>query len=121
MTDTRSDFNPQGQPQAGLFDVGGGVPDIFAYPFSPGFKKAGTSAEAAAAIAPLHKTLKVKALEKIREQPGTADEIATRLGKSVLSVRPAVSALMALGEIRETGERRRNDSGKFASVVEAVS
>jgi DNA-binding transcriptional ArsR family regulator len=46
----------------------------------------------------------------------TADEIAERLGESVLAVRPRVSELFHAGLIEKTGERRRNQSGLSAHV-----
>jgi DNA-binding transcriptional ArsR family regulator len=46
----------------------------------------------------------------------TADEIAERLGESVLAVRPRVSELFHAGLIEKTGERRRNHSGLCAHV-----
>jgi len=46
----------------------------------------------------------------------TADEIAIKLGKSVLSIRPRVSELARDGLIRKTGERRANASGIRAIV-----
>ena len=48
--------------------------------------------------------------------PSTADEIAGRLGASVLTVRPRVSELRNLRQIEDTGERRRNANGKTAAV-----
>ena len=49
--------------------------------------------------------------------PGlTADEIAARLGQSVLAVRPRVSELFHAGLIEKTGERRSNASGLSAHV-----
>jgi hypothetical protein len=38
------------------------------------------------------------------------------MGHSVLSIRPRVAELAAMGEIIDSGARRRNDSGKFAIV-----
>jgi hypothetical protein len=46
----------------------------------------------------------------------TADEIAARLGESVLAVRPRVSELFHAGVIEKTGNRRRNASGLLAHV-----
>ena len=46
----------------------------------------------------------------------TADEVAERLGQSVLSVRPRISELKAKGKIEATAKRRCNVSGKRAVV-----
>ena len=46
----------------------------------------------------------------------TADEIAAKLGESVLAVRPRVSELFHAGLIEKTGERRPNASGLNAYV-----
>jgi hypothetical protein len=46
----------------------------------------------------------------------TADEIAKDLNLSVLSVCPRVSELKRLGEIQQTGARRKNESGMTATV-----
>ena len=46
----------------------------------------------------------------------TADEIAAKLGQSVLAVRPRVSELFHAGLIEKTGERRPNASGLNAYV-----
>jgi hypothetical protein len=46
----------------------------------------------------------------------TADEVAARLGESVLAVRPRVSELFHAGLIEKSGERRANASGLAAHV-----
>ena len=46
----------------------------------------------------------------------TADEIAMKLGESVLAVRPRVSELFHARQIEKTGERRPNASGLNAYV-----
>jgi hypothetical protein len=46
----------------------------------------------------------------------TADEVVKDLNLSVLSVRPRVSELKRLGEIKPTGGRRKNESGMTATV-----
>lgn len=85
------------------------------YPRSPGFKKRGTSSEAAAKVRKPNETHK-RILELLRQKPSTADEIADLLGLSVLYCRPRFSELASKGLICETGERRRNESGLSASV-----
>lgn len=46
----------------------------------------------------------------------TADEIASKLGLSVLSIRPRVTELAKAGKIIATPLRRKNASGKSAKV-----
>lgn len=88
------------------------------YPNVPGFKVAGPSEEAAAAVAPIAGTLREQVLQIIASsQHGlTADEVAAKLNKSVLSVRPRVSELRRQGEIRQALTRGKNDSGMSATV-----
>ena len=88
------------------------------YPESPGFKAAGPSEQAAKAIAGTAKTLRDKVLQTIAATPAgiTADEIATKLNKSPFSVRPRVSELRRLGEIRPADSRGKNESGMTASL-----
>lgn len=86
------------------------------YPRAPGFKVAGTSAEAAAKIAPNVDRLRDAVLAEIKRQPATADEIADRLERDCLAVRPRVSELRRLGKIVATDERRRNRSKCSATV-----
>lgn len=87
------------------------------YPDAPGYKKSGTSKEAAKAIKPKVSGLRAQILFELeRNGPGTADEIAERLDVHILAIRPRFSELCALGAIAESGERRANCSGKFAAV-----
>lgn len=88
------------------------------YPDHPGFKVPGTSEEAARRVRGSAKVLRERVLVRLRERAAgmTADEIAEDLNLSVLSVRPRVSELNRLGEIRKNGLRRRNASGLSASV-----
>ena len=102
--------------QLTLFDA----PARKAYPEAPGHKAAGTSAEAAQAVAEDAETLRADVLATLRQRALTADEIASHLGRSILSVRPRVSELRKMGKIRATGQRRPNASGHSATVWEAV-
>ena len=88
------------------------------YPHSPGFKAAGPSEQAAAAVAKTANTLRDHVRNTIASAPAglTADEVATKLNRSILSVRPRVAELHRLGEIRQTGTRGKNASGMTASV-----
>ena len=88
------------------------------YPDAPGFKVPGPSQMAAEKVAPASAKLRAAVLEEFKRNPAglTADEIATSLNLSVLSVRPRVSELNRLGMIKQTGVRRRNASGLTATV-----
>jgi hypothetical protein len=50
----------------------------------------------------------------------TADEVAARLGRTVLACRPRCSELVAKGRIVPTGARRPNASGMSAAVWRVV-
>ncbi len=88
------------------------------YPVQPGFKVSGPSEQAATAISGKAKTLRDQVLRTIAAAPQglTADEVASKLNRSILSVRPRVSELHRQGEIRQTAIRGKNDSGMSASV-----
>ena len=91
------------------------------YPSAPGFKKYGTSAEAAERISAEAGTLRAKVLAIFRDgHELTADQVAEMLGKSVLSIRPRLSELVAVHLIEPTGRRRLNVSGMSADVMRLV-
>lgn len=91
------------------------------YQHMPGFKEKNATSEAAAkAMAPRAGTLRDQALDEIKRLPGTPDEIAARLGKSVLAIRPRITELIAMGLVRKSGKTRPNESGHPAAVIEAV-
>lgn len=106
------------------------TPDLFnwtpppGYPEDPGFKEPTTSRDAAEKIKPVVKTLRHQALEALRVTwPAglTADEIAARLGRSELSIRPRISELRELRAIEPRAtkgivDRRDNSSGMSAIV-----
>lgn len=92
------------------------------YPDAPGFKVFGPSEQAAEAMGST-KELRAAVLAQFAQYPGgaTADEIAKDLNLSVLSVCPRVSELHRSGEIKQTGGRRKNESGMTATVWRIVS
>lgn len=91
------------------------------YPLFPGAKRGGTSLAAAVSMAPLAHTLRGVALAHLRQRgPMTADEVAQVMGESVLAIRPRITELSKLDFIVETGQRRKNRSGKMAIVWRAV-
>lgn len=98
--------------QPGLFDQ--------PYPASPGYKTGGTSRAAAEAVKPRALTLRERVLDLLKAAPLTADQCAAKLGKSVLSIRPRLSELVAQEKIYDTGKTSRNDSGVAATVWKAV-
>lgn len=98
--------------------------DLFSYapsyPLQPGYRDRDTSRQAGESINV--KVIRAKVLAEF-ERPGcwwTADEVASRLNLSVLSVRPRVCELSAMGKIRDSGERRKNASGRSATVWRLV-
>jgi hypothetical protein len=95
--------------------------DLFAYPRVPGAQDRDTSHAAADAIAECAPQLRARALAVLERSNGlTADEVAGRLGLSILSIRPRCTELARLGKIRDSGHRRANASGKKAIVWAAV-
>lgn len=89
---------------------------ITRYPSHPGSKRRDTSHEAADAIAGRAPKLRKLVLEALQKRPMTADEVASELSLTVLQTRPRLSELASRDKIIDTGERRRNDSGKQAIV-----
>jgi len=89
--------------------------DLFTYPQVAGYKREGTSQAAAQSINAAG--LRAKVLQCIREQgPATADEAAERLHLTPFSVRPRCTELQHLGKLVDSGIRRRNSSGRQATV-----
>ena len=89
-----------------------------AYPKLAGFKAVRPSEEAAEAISGAAKTLRDELYRVIAGPPQglTADEVADRLNKPILSIRPRASELYRQGEIRWlAGARGKNNSGMMAS------
>lgn len=88
------------------------------YPATPGYKVAGPSKDAAIAMIPTAGTLRYRVFSAIeKSQNGlTTDECADRLGETVLSVRPRFTELASGGWIEDSGKRRKNASGRSATV-----
>jgi predicted ArsR family transcriptional regulator len=88
------------------------------YPQLPGWKEPTTSRDAALAIYAPAKNLRERVLtllQSLAPDDGlTADQIAVRLQRSPLSIRPRVSELAAAGKVRQTGHRSKNESGMTA-------
>jgi hypothetical protein len=86
------------------------------YPSRPGWRARDTAKSAAEAMEPKAPLLRDRVLAEIRKRPSTADEIAARLKETVLATRPRTTELSKLGQIVDTGERRKNASGRNAIV-----
>lgn len=89
------------------------------YPAAPGFKRDGTSRDAARSMADAAPCLKSQCWSALRDRPMTADECAAAIGVSILAIRPRFSELLREGLIEDTGERRANASGRKAQVMRA--
>ncbi len=93
----------------------------FNYPDFPGAKTTGTSMEAAMDMAQSAPLLRDRALVVIRTRgPLTADEVASHMEESVLTVRPRISELKRQGKIEDSGTRRLNSSGKMATCWKEI-
>ncbi len=102
-----------------------GTLPLFSYPHSPGHKESTTSRDAAIAIVGRAAVLRERVHAEIAAagRSGlTADQVASRLGESVLAVRPRLSELYHVEPPRivPTGERRTNDSGMKAKCWRAA-
>lgn len=90
-----------------------------AYPDAPGHRGVDTSMAAAEALAPKLGRLQRMTEAAIRDAGDsglTADEVAARLKMDRWSVQPRTSELRRKGIIRDSGQRRRNITGKAAIV-----
>lgn len=96
--------------------------DFNRYPHKPGWKGRATSRAAAKAMADKAPTLRDQCLSifEFYCTDATADEVAERLEKSLLAIRPRITELARLGLIVDSGERRKNASGKMAIVWRAA-
>lgn len=101
--------------QTELFDLPGSK-----YPNVPGYKRLGTSKLAAEEVKHQASYLRNACLVCVQFQPSTADEIAETLDRSILAIRPRISELVRMGKIIESGQRRKNRSGKLAAVWRAL-
>ena len=87
------------------------------YPYTPGYKKPGTSRESALATKPRAATLRARVLEVLNGEELTADECAERLHETPFSIRPRLSELLEMGKIEETGYRRINPTSGHSACV----
>lgn len=87
------------------------------YPNIPHPGVTDTSREAAEHIDA--KTWMNRVLSAVREKPSTMSEVALAYGVLTTTVRPRGSQLSALGFIRDSGQRRKNQFGRNETVYEA--
>ena len=90
------------------------------YPTQPGYKEVGATSQAAAqTIASKTENVRELVWRTISVHGAmTADEVAARLGISILTVRPRCSELVKMGQLIKTGIRRENQSGMKAHVLD---
>ena len=78
----------------------------------------GTAAQPEPALRPAHQRI----LDAFRVYgPMVPDELAERIGRSTLYVRPRCSELRAMGLLRATGQSRRNPTSGLSAVVLTVA
>lgn len=87
------------------------------YPYTPGYKKPGTSQESAHATKPRAATLRARVLEALAAEELTADECAAKLKETPFSIRPRFSELLQLGKIEDAGYRRTNPTSGHSACV----
>lgn len=85
----------------------------------PQYKRRDTAKDAAASMKDSAPILRDKCYKYLLAFPATADEVAAALNKTVLAVRPRISELANAGLIEDSGERRKNSSGRSAIVWRA--
>lgn len=91
------------------------------YPFRAGYKARDTAKLAAQSVSSRAPRLRAMCLDTLRGcGPLTADQCANQLGIDKLSIRPRFSELAACHMIEDSGERRKNESGKSAVVWKLV-
>ena len=86
------------------------------YQDAPGFKRAETSFQASIFARDKARFLQPKILALLDTENLTADELAERLGETILNTRPRCSELRAKRQIMDSGERRQNAFGHWQIV-----
>lgn len=89
------------------------------YPDDPGYRNTDTSEAAAEDMKPSAKFIRQKVFEAIKAADViglTTEEIADRTGIEYRSVQPRTSELRVEGRIMDSGQRRKNATGKAAIV-----
>ena len=92
--------------------------DLLSYPTErAGFKKPGTSQEAAERLKGRAKAWAQIAYLMAESKPMTADEISERLGWKIWYGRPRCSEMIKMGRLEESGERGLSVNGKPAAKL----
>lgn len=94
-----------------------------AYPNQPGYKTLDpeTSKSAAESLGDRARLIREQVLQVLTVFPDvTPDEAASFLKLDKLAVRPRFSELAASGRIEDSGQRRKNSSGKNAAAWRLV-
>lgn len=89
------------------------------YPIAAGYKREGTSREAAESINVAALQAKVLKAYRLRGDM-TPDECAEALNIDDGSIRPRCTELKNMGKLVDAGYRRPNKSGRSAAVLKAV-
>jgi hypothetical protein len=91
------------------------------YPDHPGAREKGSTSEAAAAkAARSDESTRLRCLAIFATGDFTSDEIAERLGLRTTQVRPRISQMAKLNQIRDTGRLRRNADDNLMHVYRLV-
>lgn len=92
------------------------------YPQTPGYKVDGPSKDAALSFIAESIPLRARVFFAILTSDDglTSDECAQKVGSTALAVRPRLSELLRDGEIEDAGIRRKNESGRNATVWRVV-
>ena len=96
------------------------APDLFGYPFAPGWKREDSSREAAEAIKPSAEMLREKIYRAIKDAGSygaTADEASAAINVSPFAGRPRVTELRAVGRIKPSMENKRRPSSTGRSSI----
>lgn len=86
------------------------------YPETPGFKDRGAGREASSAFTPKVGKRRQEALDGLSEVPITADELAARIRRPTVHVRPRLTELAALGLAMKCEGRGLSEYGAPASL-----
>ena len=91
-----------------------------AYPDAPGHRGVETSIEAADKTAKTMREIHRRILESLKDSDATPDEMAARINKNILQIRPRFTELHIKGLIERTGEKRKSISGNNQFVYDLV-
>ena len=69
---------------------------------------------------PQPRSLQIHVYRELMKCAATADEVASKLDRSILAIRPRCTELSHFGLAEDTGKRRRNATGRNAIVWRAI-